>query len=99
MDVTVKYFGLIRSIVGKKEETVSLPEGSNVKLLFAKLISKYGEQFRDLVVDMDGELTSEAIVLLDGEDVRNRDRLDTKLEDSKEAHLVVVSPAALGGAC
>ncbi|MBI4258784.1 MAG: MoaD/ThiS family protein [Thaumarchaeota archaeon] len=97
MEVTVKYFGLIRSIVGKKEETFSLPDGSNVKLLFAKLIAKYGQRFSELVMDPDGELTSEAIVLLDGEDVRNKDRLETTLEGSKEAHLVVVSPAALGG--
>ncbi len=97
MEVNVRYFGLVRNIVRKKEEKVDLPPGSSLRHLLQELEARYGEEFKRLVIDSQGDLASEAIVLLDGEDVRNRNQLDTKLDGGVEAHLVVLAPAALGG--
>ena len=98
LHVNVKYFGLVRNSIGKKEEVIELPPGASVRELLEALVSKYGENVRDLILTSDGNLSAEAIVMLDGEDIRNRDELKTKLDGGIEAHLVVLAPAALGGA-
>jgi molybdopterin converting factor small subunit len=97
LEVTVKYFGLVRNSIGKKEELIQLPAGASVRELLDVLVSKYGETVRDLVLTADGNLSAEAILMLDGEDIRNGDELKTRLDGAVEAHLVVLAPAALGG--
>jgi molybdopterin converting factor small subunit len=49
LKLEVKYFGTIRDVAGKKEETIEAPEGTSLKKLFAMLSEKYGAAYADLL--------------------------------------------------
>jgi len=57
-----------------------LAQGGNVREVFEDIASKYPE-FKEQVLDEKGQLYPYVMVLLNDEDVRLLDGLDTKLEE------------------
>lgn len=49
MKLQIKYYGTIRDVAGKKEETIETPEGTSLKKLFAMLSEKYGTAYTNLL--------------------------------------------------
>ncbi len=88
----ILYFGLLRDITHKKEEDWQQPEATLGELLRA-LAVQYGREF-DRWVLKDGDLWDLVILLVNGQDVRHLQRLDTALTPNDT---VVIFPPVGGG--
>ena len=95
--VKVIYYGLIQSVVKKREEEIELPFDVTVAQLIAFLVERYGEEFQSSIYSPEGEVRYTARILLDGQDVRETQGLDTKIKGKKEASILVMVPPMAGG--
>ena len=67
MEVKVQYFGALREIAGRSEETIKLSAGATVRDLVALIINKYGRAAADYLLTADsGDLRTGFIILVDG---------------------------------
>jgi molybdopterin synthase sulfur carrier subunit len=89
--VKVTYFAMLRDIAGKREEQWDEP-AATVGELLRSLIARYGRQFGRWLLD-NGNLKL-AIVLVNGRDVRDLQRLDTPLAPGDT---VTIFPPVAGG--
>jgi MoaD family protein len=90
--MTVSYFALLRDVTGKTTEDWR-ESAPTVGHLLRALSARYGHEFTRWVLD-DGELGKFAIVLVNGHDVRQLERLATPLRPSDA---VVIFPPVGGG--
>ena len=51
MKIKVRFFAIVRELVGAPEQELDLKEGSTAKDLLEVLSNKYGEKFRDFIFD------------------------------------------------
>jgi molybdopterin synthase sulfur carrier subunit len=91
MFMQVLYFATLRDIAGKKEERWD-PPAATVGELLRGLVARYGPQFERWLLDK-GDLKL-AIVLVNGRDVRDLQRLDTPLAPNDT---VTLFPPVAGG--
>ncbi|MDP6618447.1 MAG: MoaD/ThiS family protein [Nitrospinota bacterium] len=63
---TIHYQGLLYRIVGKREETVSLPSVMSLGGLISSLSQRYGPEFECAVLTPAGELRPEVGILING---------------------------------
>ncbi len=98
-DVNIKlhYMGLLRNTVGCAEEEIVLPEGSCLIDAFDALSKKYGEQFTSVVLKTNGRLRPSAKVIVDEQDVKDGDGLNTKLEGKPQVSITVGMYPIAGG--
>ena len=89
----IQYFAHLRDVTRMTEEnyTSSAP---TLRDLLGDLCRRYGPNFRKWVLTPDGDLSSLAIVLVNGSDVRHTGRLDTPLSPTD---LVCIFPPVAGG--
>ena len=95
--VRVLYFGLVRNVVKEAEEDVSLPAGSKVRDLVEILCRKHGEALRDALFTVEGTLTANTILLLDGTNVQYSRGLDTEIGADQALHVLLTTTALAGG--
>jgi len=95
--VRVLYFGLVRNVVKEAEEDVSLPAGSKVRDLVEILCRKHGEALRDALFTVEGTLTANTILLLDGNNIQYARGLDTGIGDDQALHILLTTTALAGG--
>ena len=95
--VRVLYFGLVRNVVKEAEEDVSLPAGSTVRDLIEILCRKHGEALRDALFTVEGTLTANTILLLDGTNVQYSRGLDTEIRADQALHVLLTTTALAGG--
>jgi molybdopterin synthase sulfur carrier subunit len=88
----VQYFALLRDVTGRKEEDWREPEATLGDLLRA-LAARYGPGFERWVLK-NGELWNLVLILINGRDVRQLQRLDTPLAPNDT---VVIFPPVGGG--
>jgi molybdopterin synthase sulfur carrier subunit len=88
----ILYFALLRDATGKKEEDWHRPEATLGDLL-RDLVVKYGHEFERWVLK-DGDLWDLVIILVNGNDVRQMQRLKTPLAPNDT---VVIFPPVGGG--
>ncbi len=93
----ILYYGLVQNVVGKREEELAVSEGATVNELVRSLLEKYGDNFRDSLMDTRGDLRFTTRILLDGSDISDLDGLETKLENTTEASIVVMVHPIAGG--
>ena len=90
--VNVKFYGvLVESARNQKETKV---EATSVRELLGRLIDTYGEQFRQRVVDSNGEPQQFINVFVNNKDIRHLKNAETPLSEGDE---VLILPAVAGG--
>ena len=95
--VRVLYFGLVRNVVKEAEEDISLPAGATVRELVEILCRKHGEALRDALFTVEGTLTANTILLLDGTNIQYARGLDTEIDDDQSLHVLLTTTALAGG--
>ena len=95
MKVKVRYFTILRELVGAREEELELKRGSILLELVEKVAYKYGEDAWDyLHVRTTGGLDPTIQFLINGVNARSFDGFKTKL---KENDVVAIIPPVGGG--
>jgi MoaD family protein len=93
IEITLRYFALIRDITGKKEEPLLLQKGSSIMDALKKISEIYGEKFIRSVFD--GEKPKDNLIFLVNGQTVNSKLLDRrKLE---QMDVLVVLPPIGGG--
>ncbi len=95
--IQVHYFGLVRNVVKKPEETVTVPVGATVRELIELLCQTHGEALRDALFTAESTLGSSVMVLLDGTNVLSRQGLETRIEGEQSMHVLLTTTAMAGG--
>lgn len=88
----ISYFATLRDVTGKTAEDWA-PREATVGDLLRALVDRYGPEFSRWVLDH-GDLGKFAIVLVNGHDVRQQQRLATPLSPGDN---VVIFPPVGGG--
>ncbi|RJS90303.1 MoaD/ThiS family protein [Candidatus Bathyarchaeota archaeon] len=92
--VTVKFFALLREIVGAWRVKLPLPEGATVGEALKALAQQYGQRFRDYVYDEEGRVRGHLIFLINGESIKALRGFETVL---REGDTLVILPPVGGG--
>ena len=90
--IEIKFLTRFLEITG--ERTTQIDDVNNISDLIDVLIKKYGEEFKEILWDDKGNLRDYLKVMLNGEDVRDIDGLDTLLKDGDQ---VVMFQTIAGG--
>lgn len=96
MQVSVRFFTVLREITGKKEDTLTFSEDetATVSAALKKLASRYGRSFVEYVYSGEaGEVKGFLQFLVNGRSVSSFEELDTKLKDGDV--LAIIPP--IGG--
>jgi MoaD family protein len=94
MEVTVRYFTVLRKITQKRQENLEMKPNSTVEDMLTVLTGKYGESFERYVSSGKRRKGLQLVFLLNGQDVRNLDGLKTRLNNGDT---VAVMPPIAGG--
>jgi sulfur-carrier protein len=97
MQVKVRLFTSLREIVGKREETLSFPEGNriNVEEVLKVLSGKYGQPFTEYVYEAKtGQPKGFLQFLINGNSATTLNGLKTEL---KEGDVLAILPPVGGG--
>ena len=82
MKVRVQYFAAVRELVGLREETLELADGSTVGVLIDGLVKRHGERFREFLYDAGtGNLRPSIQLLIGDVSVSSTKGLSTVLSD------------------
>ena len=95
--VRVLYFGLVRHVVKEAEEEITLPAGSKVKDLLQALCRNHGRALHDALFTVEGTLTANTMLLLDGTNVLYTEGLDTVIDKDQSMHVLLTTTALAGG--
>ena len=88
----ISYFALLRDATKKSHELWQRP-AATLRDLLRDLVAEYGPNFARWILK-DGELAGYAIILVDGQDVRGLQGLDTPLSPDTD---VFIFPPLAGG--
>ena len=97
MKIKVQYLGLLSSTLGCGEEELTLESGASVQDCFKLLSEKYGEQFTSVMFRSGGKLRPMTRVLVNDEDIRDGEGVNTKLDGHPEMSLTVGIYPSSGG--
>jgi MoaD family protein len=93
-DITVRYFGMLREIVGKRSEIVAIEDSSSGTDFLDSLSNKHGKKFRDFVFDSDGKIRQGLAFAVNGSSVQKSTLSRTKCKNISE---FVILPPISGG--
>ena len=96
---TMHYQGLLFRIVGKHEETLSLPKALNLGGLISSLAQRYGPEFERALLTPAGALRPEVGILINGLNPVRREGLSCPLgkEDSCSVEIALLGAPLQGG--
>ena len=81
MDVNVVFYHYFLDITDKLNKmTLSLTDQASIKDVVNSLSEKFGDKFRNHVFSEPGVVNNNVVVLINNEDIRNFDGMDTKLK-------------------
>lgn len=95
--IRILYFGLVRNIVKDAEEEIRLPAGCRVRDLVEALCKKHGEALHDALFTVEGTLTANTVLLLDGTNILYSNGLDTEIDTNQSLHILLTTTALAGG--
>jgi sulfur-carrier protein len=90
--VQVKFLTRFIDITGEK--STEIEDAEDISQLIQALCTKYDETFRDVLLDEDGTVRDYLKVMVNGEDIRDLDGTETKLNDGDE---IVMFQTIAGG--
>ncbi len=93
--VRVRYFGILREKVGKREERVTIEDSASLSELIDMLIKSHGEKFTEYAFDSDGHLKSGFAFAINGDSIRESELPRIKCKQVSE---FVILPPISGGA-
>ena len=94
--IKVRFLGDLPAVVGGRDTTVSLPQGSRVRDLVTSLCERYGDGFRHRVVSQSGALHHDILIFLNGENIDEIGELAARLEGNADMEIIML-PAFEGG--
>lgn len=94
MKVTVRYFTVLREMIGKRAEEIDAKENSTVKDVLSFLIGKYGKEFGRQISSGREHKGLKLLFLIDGQNIEKLDGMKTKLQNGSV--LTIVPPVAGG---
>ena len=94
MRTSVKFFALLRDIVGSWEIELTIPEGTTIGEALEGLAKRYGKRFREYVYDEKGGVRGHLIFLINGESINALKGFETVL---REGDSLVILPPVGGG--
>jgi len=92
MQVEVKFLTRFIDITGEK--TTQIEGSENISQLINALCEKYDKTFRNVLLDEDGTIRDYLKVMVNGEDIRDLDGIETPLKDGDE---IVMFQTIAGG--
>ena len=93
MEVTVRFFTVLRELTGYKEIKVELEEKASLQELLSKLSARFGEKFTGYVFEK-GNVKSHLQLLINGENSKSLKGLKSEL---REGYVVAILPPVGGG--
>ena len=100
LSVSIRFYGLVRDVVGESHLEMRLAQESTVGDLLDALADRYGERFCQRVMDGPGRLSRFVELMVNGRQV-DRTALDTPLAGQDKGQPAVVNvlvlPPAAGG--
>ncbi len=98
VEVKVTFVGVLQRLVGCREETVLVPEETTLGGLLRELISRYGRELEEYVLE-NGDLAALATVLVNGRNALSQGGLQAKVSNGSEnrVEIVVLGPPLMGG--
>jgi molybdopterin synthase sulfur carrier subunit len=95
LKVDVQFFAAVRELVGLREETLELPNGSTVKNLLDVLVERHGQSLRNYIYDpKSDELRWSLQVLVGDKPTSALNGLTTELTDG--CVLAIIPPVGGG---
>ena len=93
-DITVRYFGMLREIVGKRSEIVTIEDSSSGAGLLDSITNRHGKKFRDFVFDSDGKIRQGLAFAVNGSSVQKSTLSRMRCKNISE---FVILPPISGG--
>ena len=90
--VKIKFLARLKDITGEKE--VNIEYNGEINGLIQLLTSKYDDELANLLFSKDGELREYIKILVNEEDIRNINGLETPIKDTDE---IVIFQTIAGG--
>ncbi len=91
----MKHFATVREIVGKKEESIEVEDGTTVESLLKLLSKRYGQQFADYVFDRETGVPRDHLqFLIDGKSATSLQGLKTKIPNG--CQFAIIPPVGGG---
>lgn len=87
--IHISYLGLVRNVIGCREETVSAAPGTTIGELLKLLAAKHGDPFQHSVFKKSGELRATAQVCLNDRDISELQGFATQLGKGEQVSIVV----------
>ncbi|MBL7118945.1 MoaD family protein [Candidatus Bathyarchaeota archaeon] len=93
MRIKARFFTILREMTGKKEEILTVGDGTTVKEILDLLSEKHGNDFSEYIFK-GRRLRSHIQILLNGISITTLNGLDTRLEE--DSTLAIVPPVGGG---
>jgi len=87
--VKISYLGLVRNVIGCREEEVEVVAGITVGELLDRLIDRHGDPFRASVFRSAKELRSTTLICVNDCDIAQLQGFETRLERGEQLSVVV----------
>ena len=87
--IHISYLGLVRNVIGRREETVNAAPGTTIGELLEFLVAKHGDTFQRSVFKKGGELRAMAQVCLNDRDITELQGFATQLGSGEQVSIVV----------
>jgi len=82
--VKIRFFGMLKEMVGKREESLQIDDSSSVADLIKLLSSKHGQRFTDFVFDEKGNLRDGFAFAVNGDSLSVSKLSSIKCKDVQE---------------
>ncbi len=90
MTITIEFSGIARSLAGRDDLTLAIPEGTTYREIVKELAVRYPEMV-DILIDTDGEnFLSSVMFVVDGDLANPVMLMDKPAQDGERIHLMSV---------
>lgn len=89
MKIKVKYFNMLRELVGIKEEYYTFSSSPTIQALLEEACSKHQQKLKDKLLDTEGKMKPAILIFLNSQLV-NHTKLNQNLSDNDEVYLFPV---------